>query len=92
MGLSYEDIKVGGLYYITPIKGWNHAVLDLNPNDSMSYPVYIIQPKQIFMIIDMDIWILGESTSQLDGHICIKILHEEAVGWITIHPEDLIRL
>lgn len=92
MALSYEDIKIGKLYYISSEDRWNHAVLDINPNDAMSCPVYILQPEQIFMVIDLDIWILGEHTPQLKEYICIKILHEDIVGWITIQPENLMQM
>lgn len=89
MGLVYEDIKVGKLYCVSIDKGWNHVVLDSNPNENMATPIDIIEPGDVFMILDMDIWEPGDHSSFYEDHICLQILHQEKIGWIIVLPEDI---
>lgn len=89
MGLTYEDINIGKIYCISKEKGWNHVILDSNPNDNMSTPVEIIEPGNIFMILDMDIWEPGDHSSFFEDHMCLQILHDQMIGWIIVLPEDI---
>lgn len=89
MGLVYEDIKVGKLYCISIDKGWNHVILDSNPNDNMSSPVEIIEPGDMFLILNMNIWEPGDHSSFYEDHVCLNILFGDVVGWIIVLPEDI---
>ena len=89
MGLLYEDIRIGKLYCISIDKGWNHVILDSNPNDNMSSPVEIIEPGDMFLILNMDIWEPGDHSSFYEDHVCLNILFGDVVGWIIVLPEDI---
>ena len=90
MGLSYGDIQVGKLYKISIENGWNHVILDSNPNENMSTPIEIIEPGEIFLILDIDLWDPGEHFSFYEDHMCLYILHDDMVGWIIVLPEDIV--
>jgi hypothetical protein len=82
-------LKVGKLYRITKENGWRHAVLDLNPNDELSSPINIIQPGDIFLIIEMDFWEPGDHNTFYEDHMCLNILYEDITGWIIVLPLDI---
>lgn len=89
MGLVYEDIKVGKLYSISIEKGWNHVVLDSNPNENMTSPIDIIEPGCVFMALDIDMWEPGDHSHFYEDHMCIQILYQEKIGWVILLPEDI---
>lgn len=82
---------IGKLYQISEDRGWNHVIFDMNPNNQLTLPVNIIQPGDIFLVLDVDysdFWFQFED-EDLGNQICLKILYEDTVGWIMVQPDDI---
>lgn len=86
MGLK---IEIGKLYQISIVKEWNHAILDLNPNDCMSSPINILRPGDMFLVLDVDYWDVQDA-KVYDAYLCLYILYEEMTGWILVGPNDIV--
>ncbi len=84
----------GKLYQISEDRGWNHVIFDLNPNHQLSIPVHIIEPGDVFLVLEKDIidfWMNFED-EEIANHLCLKILYQDIVGWITVLPDDIVEV